>query len=508
MASAFGIIALMFLGNAGRRGNPQSKQFLYQRKGPWPQPSPTEPLGTAPEVLHLPWQEKLDWQWHIGLRYMRDVFLCSPAAAFRALRFRELPAIDDAAMADGLTRGLYSRFLAPLDPPDVATFAGAYDPTDGAVYYKMDFAPIGEVKPYDGMYVSPTVTLLRRASPTAETFEVLAIAVGAARAVLRPTDGDAWQLAKYFVLQGCSYATLFTEHPNVHFPYDTINAVTKGSIPTHHVLFRLLIPHLRFSLVLDNAVLQSSSSVISESRRTLYDPFTAAASAGLMSFFMAGYKGIPDNSAYPAYQYPSSRDELPLPPTKYGAFLRAYFEPFHAFTTAVVATIEDDEMGYCEEWARWIQTWIETFPLLPFRHVDAAERERSREKLAFALAVMLWDLTVVHSTDHLNFATDIPVEWKCFRLRVPAPTGPGATLDRRALSKKVDLFKSHLAHRMFFAPTTVTRLVDVKYGFETNALRAARNAFFEQLRAVDAGLAGQGIPRFMALDEMAASIQY
>jgi hypothetical protein len=499
----------MFLANAGRTGTLPSKNFLYGRKGPWPQPSPTEPLGTSPEVLHLPWRETVDWYRHIGFRYVRDLFLFGPVAFVRALGFTKLPEITDAAFADALTRGIYSRFLSPLDADDTKTFGGRYDPSDGATYYKIDFTPIDQVQPYEGMYVSKTITLVRRTSATSTEFSVLAIAIGEAKLVVGPSDAAAWQLAKYYVLMGCSYGTLFTGHPNVHFPYDTINAITKGSIPVDHLLFKVLIPHLRFSLVLDNAVLQSPGSVISNFRGSIYDPFTATASDGLMSFFVAGHRGIRGNSAYPAYRYPSSRDELRVPPTRYGEFLRLYFEPFHALATSVVAEIPEGELGYVEEWSRWIRTWLPTFPELHFRHLDEHGVHASRAKLAFALAVTMWDVTVVHSTDHQDFATNIPVEWKCFRLRVPAPVSTNEKpIDRQRLSRKIDLFKSHLAHRMFFAPTNVTKLMDVDYRFDSGTLREAQNRFKEELRAVDASLDAKSVPRYLAIGEVAASIQY
>ena len=170
--------------------------------------------------------------------------------------------------------------------------------------------------------------------------------------------------------------------------------------------------------------------------------------------------------------------------------------------------MDEVQLAYAEEWARWIRTWIETFPELVFRHAGWRRREML-DKLAFALAVVLWDVTVVHSTDHNDFAADIPVEWKCFRLRRPAPGLPMIDArDRRLLSKRIDIFKSYLAHRMFFAPTTVTRLMQVDYDFETDSLRAAQTRHKERLRAIEGGLAAKGIRRYMALEEMAASIQY
>ncbi len=511
----------MLLDMAGRRGSVAQKKFLYDRKGPWPQPSPTEPLGTSAEVLHLPWQEKLDWRWHIGCRYVRDLLIYAPVSCVKALSFSGLPAIDDAAMESVLTRGIYSRFLSRLDPADVETFAGIRDPTRPGSHFKLDFTPIEGVRPYRDMHVAQTITLLHRPDSATDAFSLLAIAVGKGRVVLRPTNGDAWQLAKYFVLQGCSYATLFTAHPNVHFPFDTINAITKGSVPVDHLLFKVLIPHLRFSLVLDNAVLQGKASVNNKGGATFYDPFTASADAGLMSLFVAGHRGIPGNSAYPRYRYPSNLLELEerLPPTKYGRFLRAYFEPFLELTRTVVAAMTDEELSYAEEWARWIRAWIETFAEIAFkgpreapgvRHpMKPAERDMMKERLAFVLAVVLWDVSVVHSTDHNDFATDIPAEWKCFRLRRAAPSSRSIEpIDRRTLSTRFDIFKSYLAHRMFFAPTTVTRLIDVDYGFHDEVLRAAQARFKERLREVEASLRGPGIKPYMALTEMAASVQY
>ena len=33
-------------------------QYLYDRKGPWPQPNPAHPFGEAPAVIHIPKKEK------------------------------------------------------------------------------------------------------------------------------------------------------------------------------------------------------------------------------------------------------------------------------------------------------------------------------------------------------------------------------------------------------------------------------------------------------------------
>ncbi|MBN4050356.1 hypothetical protein JYT28_01220, partial [Desulfobulbus sp. AH-315-M07] len=193
------------------------KDFLYERKGPWPQPSPDHPLGEAPAVLHLPKQEKRDWNSHIGSRYFFTLLTYWPVALRYALKNRTLPAVDDTEFSRLMTTSIYSRLLCPtLDPADRAAFAEFLaDADDDTVFYKIDLTPIASVEPYEGMYVAPTVTLVRQDGPDADK-RVVAIKIN--DLVLASSDVNAWNLAKYFVLQGAAYGILFTEHPNTHFP--------------------------------------------------------------------------------------------------------------------------------------------------------------------------------------------------------------------------------------------------------------------------------------------------
>src|SRR5262245_24471477 len=66
------------------------KDFLYGRKGPWPQPSPSSPLGQAPAVVHLPFADQIDWQVHIGSRYLATLLFWWPVAAARTAAEPEL----------------------------------------------------------------------------------------------------------------------------------------------------------------------------------------------------------------------------------------------------------------------------------------------------------------------------------------------------------------------------------------------------------------------------------
>jgi hypothetical protein len=523
-------------------GTPPASQddFLFGRKGPWPQPSPSHPLGQAPAVVHLPFVDQLDWQLNIGLRYMATLLFWWPVAAAKTAEAPSIPEVSDDEFDRLMTTGIYSKFLTPFSftaapsgpaqvirsGPSISTEESAglsEDPTDprhifrdlapgteetasadtglsnDGKYYLVDLTPIKGVRPYEGMYVAPTLSLVRK-DERDKPGRVLAIFIN--DMVLRPSDGAAWRLARYFVLQGASYGILFTVHPNIHFPYDPINAITITAVPKQHVLFRLLRPHLRFSLVLDDAVLQSPSSVISNSRSTIYDPFTARMKDGLASFFNAGYAGIPGNPAYPPYTYMFKPKEFD---SDYSEFLSAYYPAFHTFVASVLSRAHVPVGDpYVTRWARYINGWIPSFP-------DGDEIWEGN-RLVDAVAGFMWGVTVGHAADHQVFAKLIKPNQYCLRLRLPPPAAAKIPdFDHRDLSTPLDIFKAVLATKMFFAPTNVTLLADTRYAFNADVepdLIAAQNQFQQDLRDVEASLKARGIPIFIPLDQISRSIQY
>jgi len=453
-------------------------------------------MGEAPEVLHLPPEEIADWKCHIGLRYTANLVTYWPCAIEYAACNQGVPVPDDAAFGRMLLTTLYTRFLTPLDEVDRQTFAehlksGGPDTT----FWKIDFSAMGMVQPLVGTYVSPTVTLVRQDGERASR-RVVAVAIR--RLVVTPADGPSWELTKAYVLQGAAYHVLFVVHPALHFPFDTINAITKSAVPKGHLLFKTLFPHTRFTLVLNNAVLEGRASVVNDhAQQTLFDPLTADADKGLKSLFSAGYVGIPGNSAYPAFDY--QLEPRRLPPSEYGDFLSAYYAPILVFCRKVAYAIlrEDPRDRWVVRWARYIRSWITGFPEEQLMH--------DPEVLGGAMARYLWDVTVGHGTDHENFASDVSVTSKYLRIRVPPPQKLGmAPFDPGSLYTRNDTFRAAMAEKMFFGPTTVTRLMNTIYDFSSPELIKAVQTFHADMRATDAGLSRV----YMALDDLPASIQY
>jgi hypothetical protein len=87
--------------------------------------------------------------------------------------------------------------------------------------------------------VAPTVSLFSRDA----SGRLMPLAIRVRDLLLTPEDGEAWELAKYFVLQGAVHELVLVVHPRVHLPMDTVNAISRTALPRTHLLARLLEPH-------------------------------------------------------------------------------------------------------------------------------------------------------------------------------------------------------------------------------------------------------------------------
>jgi hypothetical protein len=62
------------------------ESFLYDRRGPWPQPSANHPFGEVKAVLHLPFSETFNWWKKVGFRYIKDLMFYTPVAFFKSIQ--------------------------------------------------------------------------------------------------------------------------------------------------------------------------------------------------------------------------------------------------------------------------------------------------------------------------------------------------------------------------------------------------------------------------------------
>ncbi|MEM6958644.1 MAG: hypothetical protein AAF645_23375 [Myxococcota bacterium] len=439
--------------------------------------------------MHVPKAEQRDFNFRIGVRYARQIVTRIPIALWQSFRFRPRSFIEDARFDEAMTTSVYEKFLTPeLNAYDESVFADYLGEAD-TNYYKSDFSAVKAIRPYNLMHVAPTVSLIREKEGKRE---VIAIHIG--ELTVDRTMTNAWNTAKFFVFQGAAYSTLFTEHPNLHFPFDAINAITKSAVPMEHPLFQLLEPHLRFQLQLNWGVLQSDASVITGWRPTLYAPFTADMDDGLLELFAAGFAGVPGNAAYPAYEFRRRPKKVH---GDYGVFLDRYYDVVLQFTRVVADAIPSGD-EYTGQWADYIAHWIPGFP---------TSGEIFHEGLlGEVLAGIVWNLSIGHAVDHEAFSFDVSPEEKYLRIRLEPPTSADAPpTEAKHVTRWYDRFKMRMAHRIFFEPHTVTRLIDVKYGFEEPALKSAGRSFIEALRETERTLP---VRNFMPLKRISASIQF
>lgn len=491
-------MSFLIYGKVGRDADDNRDDFLYGRSGPWPQPSPDHPMGEAPEVLHLPKEECDEFLLHIGLRYEWNRLTYALPAVAVALTSQGQAFPSDAELDTMLLGSLMTRFLRPLAERDRVAFADVMkDAGSDVKWWKYDFTAMAMVKPLSGMFTSPTIGLIRQEgdSWSSRTF----VAIQMRDLVFTPADTNAWGLAKAYLLQGAAYHILFVVHPALHFPPDTVNAITKSAVPKAHPLQKALLPHCQYSLALNNAVLQGSGSVVNNhARPTTYDPLTADANQGLKDLFAAGYEGLPPYDNYPRFQWMATPDKFP---SAYGEFQHAYHVPMVRFCTVVAKSIlrADPKDVYVGRWCRYIEQWLPGFP---------TEKEiHDADVLGACMARFMWDVTVGHGADHQNFVDDVPLVYKYLRIRVPPPASKSIEpVDPRAIYDFEDTRRAAMCQKMFFAPTTVAKLVDVDYGFNENELlRAAAQTFFADLRETEASLK---VRNFMPLNELPSSIQY
>ncbi len=394
--------------------------FLYGHEGPWPQPSRDHPFGQAPEIYNIPQEEWADWKKYVGSYYIDKIAEFGLEAGARSLESAFGNASDYAPITDAefttlLCEGLYSKFLSPLDPRDQRTFKDYITSSSDYEYWKSDYSCMRVVRqPWAGEAVAASIALLRRPrNDPGFNYEVVALMLQVWDAqsqqfidseIFTPADGEAWRVARYFVLQGAIHRINLIDHTEVHFPADTINAITKTVLPKANLVLRLLQPHLWLSLPVNNSVLEGQRSLINRDTWYPWSPFVAKGDEvrRLLPFgwYGSAYYAAKDaidepyrdpyfdepNSSYPAFTYDPIPPEIP---SRYGEFLNAYFAPVRKFVRGVVEQMNDADWREIGYWAQHIATWLPGFPtredLIGPRRRDARQGTAGRHAGALHL---------------------------------------------------------------------------------------------------------------------------
>jgi hypothetical protein len=452
------------------------------------------------------------WKKKVARMYQWLVLTVWPAGLWYAYKHPHYKEIDDARFSYYLAEGLYSKFLAELDSSDKEIFAEQLRKGAGATFYKSDHTPMKEIVDggtFPGTYAAASIALLRKDGDNPP--RAVAIYLPAQKLMLTPEDSNrhAWNLARYFVLQGAAHRINLIDHAIVHFPSDPINAISKTILPKNHLLLKLLLPHFYLSLPVNYSVLEGAASLINRTKWVIYAPFTAPG-AVIRRLLPYGYVGG-DKAAYPPYSFPTIPS---YPPSHYGEFLKAYRDTIRGFVARVVQHLVENagdggpDLMFVSLWADHISQWVPGFPNGEEIWKDGADGEQSGT-LIDAVTTIIWDVSIAHATDH-EALHSMPKEEVPFRVRVEPPTSSEMpAYDQKKLNKWWDIFQSWLTDRLFYMPHNQSLLKDVDYGFDDPALQQLNKQFCADLLATERTLREQGVvPIFAPLEHVATSIQY
>jgi hypothetical protein len=449
----------------------------------------------------MPKAETKDWNRNVGRRYVRQIFTETPKAYFWAREHRGVKPVSDARFAAILCDGIISKFLCPtLEAPDRKAFApwlegdGAVVLAEGETLLKSDFSPMIFVKSDADSSTAPTVVLWKREANGTH----VPLAIEVVDRVFKPSDGHAWELAKLFALQGAGICTTLLMHPLLHFPTDAVNAITRTLLPRGHLLQRLLLPHFRLQLGVDDAVLHGGGTVLRPGK--LYSPYPGSFDehVELVATLWRGYEyddGTP-NRAYPPYSFPLTSRTIH---SAYGTFLDKYWQTIFAFTSDVAAKIPKGD-PLVKEWANHIAFWTTGFP--------NGEHIFEGDTLARALASIITDVSVGHSADHYLYS-EVDIQEVPFILRLPVPTSPNMpSFDRHTANTVMDTMRYQMCMKMFFNVYNVALLADVQYGFSDPDLVRRNAAFRGELAETETAIKQLGLRNYIPLREIASSVQF
>ena len=464
------------------------QNFLYNRSGPWPQPSANHPVGEVPAVLHLPFSEVFSWWMKVGSRYLRDLFLYSPIALGKAIAYGGLKPLSDYEFTNFFFHSCYAKFLKDELSFNVRKIFSGYIERS-KTYYVVDFSAMDLLVPVEGQHCEKSITLFEVDGKKAKP-----VAINLRNYVVDATDGDLWALAKFVCMQGASVHINVSEHPKLHFPMNAINAITKTAVPMDHILFQFLIPHFEITLKLDYQVLNDPTSLLENKWWMIYGPFPAT-SASLRDILVAAYRGIKGNPSYQKYAYPMAGPRKCL--SDFGAFHEAYYPAYYDLAKNILKEIPHGDR-VVTQWANYIHQYMPSFP--------NGDEIWEKDNFVHAVAVLVWDLTLGHAADHRSYS-EMPVYHNPMRLRVGSPETktPDFKLNYKKAVSIMDQTKWIMANRLFYETWNISDLMKLNYGFNLPILNQHADDFKKRMKEIEKRLT---MKNYMPVDDIPTSIQY
>ncbi|KAI9146013.1 lipoxygenase [Paraphysoderma sedebokerense] len=344
------------------------------------------PLALNPPITEIVQFDCIKTPW-----YLFRILTCAILIVVRgALRSRKVRFLSDDEFGDYIANSLFSQYLARKEPTE----------PDGEVTYVLTLDEIQGIPTFNGIFACGTETIFKR-SPNGKLHPVsITLLDNGCRFYPTTKPEWKWTLSKTFVMQGLVYITIAARHPQLHFPLDAINVITKRIIPPSHPLYKLLFPHYRYTMVLGTNVINNkfTSSVYPG----WWKPYAALAcdGHGMLTMMEKGYK-----------KWVFKRTPVLNPEFPYDYSLLQYYKCIRRFVGRLTPHIPRDD--FIVSWADEISDCIPGFP-------KGTSVVNNENLFIDVLTMTIFSVSVHHNADHYSFS-HLDLRVLPFRIRVPPP---------------------------------------------------------------------------------------
>jgi len=466
------------------------ERSMASRQEKWVPPKDTKPVQCPqypermpPSVTDIADSEYQEFRSKIVKRYMQALI----GETWSSLEVaHNLPqSLDDELLNDIYWNSPFSRFLtSEFTDNDLTIFQTFFEQKSSEdIFYKIDHSHLKNQKTYPGVYIASVIGLFRLVD---NGLQIISISINDKS--FTPNQGESWERARLFLLQGSSLSLVGGVHASLHFPTDSVIAITRQHIPENSPIAKIIEAHSYLQLPLNYGVRWSPRSYAHNSPREIYTAFPGPRE-DVFHGFMTYYEGIEGNSAYPNYQFPLSPPEFPGP---YCQALKQYYDVILEFCRTVA---NQSDLNNLVQWADELNALVPGFP--------SGKEITDSEILARVLTGYIHSVSVWHYLEHTLYSR-LPVHHNPHRIRVEPPTGNDLKTEWWQRTRHTDLFRQEIARRMFYESHTVRNMLEVEYGFENELLINAAKRFKKGLTKVD-----KNLPKdLQLLHDMACSIQF
>ncbi|KAI9146021.1 lipoxygenase [Paraphysoderma sedebokerense] len=394
------------------------------------------------------------------------IVMCSILFLVRGgLTTKKVRVLDDTEFGDYIGHTMFSQYLQRSDTPD------------GETRYYLNLEEVRDLETWNGMFCSATETVFKKSQ---SGFLIpLSITMENGCTFTPQSAPSKWNLAKLFVMNGLVYVTIHGRHPTLHFPYDTVNVVTKRILPPNHPVSKLLYPHFRFSMVLNVNVLTESTSASFYHWWKPYYAVTCSEEEIFGKIMRRGYE------KWSFRKFPKLNPEFP-----YDYSLLSYYQCIRRFVTNLMPFIPADDFIF--RWGDEIAKLIPGFP-----NGSKLVSTEGREDLIDVLTMTIFSVGVHHNTDHYSFS-HLDHRILPMRIRLPPPTYDSENdhFNEEDCMSRMDYFKQAHFQNLAVWPapsafpilTKDTRFMNVDYKFINPQMKEMQAAFKKDLRDTAAKL--------------------